>query len=96
MENFKFDRIVRTDKSEVYYIYDENRNIGELHIHILINSPSHFTLILDEELTEVDENSILEQIDLDLSNDFDVPYHGYFVNIYRGKFKEEFEVINEE
>ncbi len=96
MNNFKFDRVVRTSYSEVYYIYEEDHNIGELHIHILKNSPSHFTLIIKEELDQVDENTILEQIDLEFSTDFDVPYYGYYINIYRGNFKEEYEVINEE
>lgn len=95
MDKFVFDRIVRTAYSEVYAIYDEEMHIGELHLHVLKNSPSRFTLILDKDVDEADENSILEQIDLELANDFDVPYNGYYINIFRGTLEDEYEIINE-
>jgi len=95
MEKYVFDRVVRTSYSEVYVIYDEDLQIGELHLHVLKNSPSRFTLILDKEVDEVEENSILEQIDLELANDFDVPYHGYYINVFRGTLEDEYEIIND-
>ena len=95
MEKFNFDRIVRTSYSEVYYIYDEDIRIGELHMHILKNSASRFTLILDKDVSSVDENSLLEQIDLELANDFDVPYFGYYINVFRGVLEDEYEVVND-
>ena len=95
MEKFNFDRIVRTSYSEVYYIYDEDIHIGELHMHILKNSASRFTLILDKDVSSVDENSLLEQIDLELANDYDVPYFGYNINVFRGVLEDEYEVVND-
>lgn len=95
MERFNFDRIIRTSYSEVYYIYEDNSHIGELHIHVLKNSPSHFTLILDTDVKDDAENSILEQIDLGIANDFDVPYHGYYIRVFRGTLEDDYEIINE-
>lgn len=95
MERVLFDRIIRTNYSEVYLIYSDDMQIGELHLHILKNSPSRFTLILDKSVPESDENTILEQIDLELANDFDVPYHGYYINIFRGTLEDEYEIIND-
>lgn len=95
MERVLFDRIIRTSYSEVYLIYSDDIQIGELHLHILKNSPSRFTLILDKTVSDSDENSILEQIDLELANDFDVPYHGYYINVFRGTLEDEYEIIND-
>lgn len=95
MERVLFDRIIRTNYSEVYLIYSDDIQIGELHLHILKNSPSRFTLILDKAVSDSDENSILEQIDLELANDFDVPYHGYYINVFRGTLEDEYEIIND-
>lgn len=95
MERVLFDRIIRTSYSEVYLIYSDDIQIGELHLHILKNSPSRFTLILDKAVSDSDENSILEQIDLELANDFDVPYHGYYINVFRGTLEDEYEIIND-
>ncbi len=95
MERVLFDRIIRTSYSEVYLIYSEDIRVGELHLHILKNSPSRFTLILDKNVSDSDENSILEQIDLELANDFDVPYHGYYINVFRGTLEDEYEIIND-
>lgn len=95
MERFFFDRIVRTAYSEVYYIYDEDVHIGELHMHILKNSASRFTLILDKDVTDIVENTLLEQIDLNLANDFDVPYYGYYINVFKGTLEDEYEIIND-
>ena len=64
-------------------------------MHILKNSASRFTLVLDKDVSSADENSLLEQIDLELANDFDVPYFGYYINVFRGVLEDEYEVVND-
>jgi hypothetical protein len=65
----KLSRLVRTVSSEVYIIWDEDRRIGQLHLHFA-HDTIHATLLFEVDLSMTEEEDLLTQIDEDIVSSY--------------------------
>lgn len=65
----KLSRLVRTVSSEVYIIWDEDRRIGQLHLHFA-HDTIHATLLFEVDLSMTEEEDLLAQIDEDIVSSY--------------------------
>ncbi len=87
MIDFKLSRLVRTQTSEVYLVWDsEEHRIGQVHLHYLPDS-IHVTLVLEMDLTRTDEEALLAAIDEDVASSYLPSFdrEDMFVTIFRGE-----------
>jgi hypothetical protein len=87
MIDFKLSRLVRTQSSEVYLIWDsEEHRIGQVHLHYLPDS-IHVTLMLEMDLSRTDEEALLAAIDEDIASSYLPSFdrEDLFVTIFRGE-----------
>jgi hypothetical protein len=67
--SFKLSRLVRTVSSEVYVIWDEDRRVGQLHLHFA-HDTIHATLLFEVDLSMTEEDDLLQQIDEDIVSSY--------------------------
>ena len=61
--NYKMTRLVRTQTSEIYLIWDDDRRLGQLDLHFA-HDTIHGTLILEQDLSQEQEEGLVAQIDV--------------------------------
>lgn len=85
-EKFKLSRLVRTVSSEIYMIWEGERRIGQLHLH-LAHYTVHITLMLEEDLSLSEEELLLEKIDEDIVSSYLPSFEReeMLVTIFRGE-----------
>jgi hypothetical protein len=62
---FRFTRLVRTQASEIYLIWEEGNRVGQLDLHYA-NETVYATVILEADLSVTSEEELLAQIDDDI------------------------------
>jgi len=65
----KLSRLVRTVSSEVYVIWDDERRMGQLHLHFA-HDTIHATLLFEVDLSMTEEEELLQQIDEDIVSSY--------------------------
>ena len=63
--SYKMTRLVRTQTSEIYLIWEEDRRIGQLDLHYA-HDTIHGTLILEADMSIEQEEGLIAQIDDDI------------------------------
>lgn len=83
--SFRLTRLVRTQSSEIYIIWDEDRRIGQVDIHYA-HDTIHATLILEANLPIEQEEGLIAQIDDDIVHSYMPSFdrEDFLVTVFRG------------
>jgi hypothetical protein len=84
--NFKLTRLVRTQTSEIYLIWDDDRRIGQLDLHYA-HDTIHGTLILESDLSIEQEEGLIAQIDDDVVHAYLPSFdrEDFLITVFRGE-----------
>jgi len=84
--SFKLTRIVRTQSSEIFLIWDGERRIGQADIHYA-NDTIHATIILEVDLSVAEEEELLAQIDDDIVSSYLPRFdrEDFVAHVFRGE-----------
>lgn len=84
--SFRLTRLVRTQTSEIYLIWDEERRIGQIDIHYA-HDTIHGTLLLESDLTIDQEEGLIAQIDDDIVHAYLPSFdrEDFLVTVFRGE-----------
>ena len=87
----KLVRVVRTDTSEVYIIWQEDTRLGQVDIHYGYDL-IHATLILEKDLTPEQQGDLVDQIDQDIVSSHLPQFarEDFLVTVFRGTEMESF------
>lgn len=87
----KMVRVVRTDTSEVYIIWQDDSRLGQVDIHLGLDLV-HATLILEKELTAEQQADLVDQIDQDIVSSHLPQFarEDFLVTVFRGAELESF------
>ena len=86
--HYRLSRLVRTQSSEIFLIWEEDRRIGQLDLHFAVESRTvHGTLILEADLPVRTEEELLAQIDDDIVSSFLPSFEreDFLVTVFRGE-----------
>lgn len=83
---YRLSRLVRTQSSEVFLIWEEDRRIGQLDLHYA-HTTIHATLILEADLPVNVEEELLSQIDDDAVSSYLPSFEreDFLVTVFRGE-----------
>ena len=83
---FRLTRLVRTNSSEIYLIWEENNRVGQLDLHFA-HDTIHATLILEADLSVTSEEELLTQIDEDVVSSYLPSFdrNDFLVTVFRGE-----------
>ena len=83
---FRLTRLVRTNSSEIYLIWEENNRVGQLDLHFA-HDTIHATLILEADLSVPLEEELLTQIDEDIVSSYLPSFdrNDFMVTVFRGE-----------
>ena len=83
---FRFTRLVRTQSSEIYLIWEEENRVGQLDLHYA-GETVHATLILEADLSVTSEEELLTQIDEDVVSSYLPSFDrtDFLVTVFRGE-----------
>ncbi len=83
---FRLMRLVRTDSSEIYVIWEGEERVGQIDLHYA-RETIHATLILETNLSITSEKELLEQIDQDVVSSYLPIFErdNLLISIYRGE-----------
>ena len=89
MENsyrYRLSRLVRTQSSEIFLVWEEDRRIGQLDLHYA-NDTIHATLVLEADLPVNTEEELLAQIDEDIISSYLPSFdrEDFLVTVFRGE-----------
>ncbi|BDI28054.1 hypothetical protein CCAX7_001050 [Capsulimonas corticalis] len=89
MENtyrYRLSRLVRTQSSEIFLIWDDDRRIGQLDLHYA-HDTIHATLVLEADLPVNTEEELLSQIDEDIVSSYLPSFdrEDFLVTVFRGE-----------
>jgi hypothetical protein len=89
MENhyrYRLSRLVRTQSSEIFLVWDEDRRIGQLDVHYA-HDTIHATLVLEADLLVNTEEELLAQIDEDIVSSYLPSFdrEDFLVTVFRGE-----------
>ncbi len=84
--NYKLTRLVRTQSSEIYLIWDEDRRLGQLDLHFA-HDTIHGTLILEADLSVEQEEGLIAQIDDDVVHAYLPSFdrEDFLITVFRGE-----------
>ncbi len=87
----KMVRVVRTDTSEVYIIWQEDVRLGQADIHYGLDL-IHATLVLEKDLTTEQQSDLVDQIDQDIVSSHLPQFarEDFLVTVFRGSELESF------
>ena len=86
--HYRLSRLVRTQSSEIYLIWEEDRRVGQLDLHFAIESRTvHATLVLEADLPVSVEEELLAQIDDDIVSSYLPSFEreDFLVTVFRGE-----------
>ena len=86
--HYRLSRLVRTQSSEIFLIWEEDRRIGQLDLHFAIESRTiHATLVLEADLPVTVEEELLAQIDDDIVSSYLPSFEreDFLVTVFRGE-----------
>lgn len=84
--NFRMTRLVRTQSSEIYLIWDDDRRLGQLDIHYA-HDTIHATLVLEADLPIEQEEGLIAQIDDDIVQSYlpNFDREDFLITVFRGE-----------
>jgi hypothetical protein len=87
----KLVRVVRTDTSEVYIIWQDDTRLGQVDIHYGYDL-IHATLVLEKDLTPEQQGDLVDQIDQDIVSSHLPQFarEDFLVTVFRGTEMESF------
>ena len=82
---FKMTRLVRTQTSEIYLIWEDERRIGQIDLHYA-HDTIHGTLILETDLSMDQEGELISQIDDDIVHAYLPSFdrEDFLITVFRG------------
>ena len=84
MDDFTFEREVRTPYSEAYTIQEAKRMVGRVDIHFA-DDIVHLAVAVDESLTQEAIQEIINTIDEDLLDAVGITREGFVVHVFQGR-----------
>lgn len=83
---FRFTRLVRTQSSEIYLIWEEENRVGQLDLHYQ-GETIYATMILEADLSVTSEEELLTQIDDDVVASYLPSFDrtDFVVTVFRGE-----------
>ncbi len=83
---FKITRLVRTQTSEIYLLWDDDRRLGQLDLHYA-HDTIHATLVLEADLPIDQEEGLIAQIDDDIVHSYLPSFdrEDLLITVYRGE-----------
>ena len=83
---FRMTRVVRTNSSEIYLIWEDETRVGQLDLHFA-HDTIHATLILENDLPVELEEELLTQIDEDIVSSYLPSFdrNDFLVTVFRGE-----------
>ncbi|HEY3331553.1 MAG TPA: hypothetical protein VGK19_16100 [Capsulimonadaceae bacterium] len=83
---FRLSRLVRTQSSEIFLIWEEDKRVGQLDVHYAQDT-IHATLVLEADLTPETEEELLSQIDEDVVSSYLPSFdrEDFLVTVFRGE-----------
>jgi hypothetical protein len=83
---FRLTRLVRTNSSEIYLIWEDNNRVGQVDLHFA-HDTIHATLILEADLSVTSEEELLTQIDEDIVSSYLPSFErdDFLVTVFRGE-----------
>ncbi|MDR3711088.1 MAG: hypothetical protein P4L33_22525 [Capsulimonadaceae bacterium] len=83
---YRLSRLVRTQSSEIFLIWEEDKRIGQLDVHYAQDT-IHATLVLEADLTPETEEELLSQIDEDVVSSYLPSFdrEDFLVTVFRGE-----------
>ena len=84
--SYRLTRLVRTQTSEIYLIWDEDRRLGQLDLHYA-HDTIHGTLIREGDLTLEQEEGLIAQIDDDIVQAYLPSFdrEDFLITVFRGE-----------
>jgi hypothetical protein len=84
--SYRLTRLVRTQTSEIYLIWDEDRRLGQLDLHYA-HDTIHGTLILEGDLSLEQEEGLIAQIDDDIVQAYLPSFdrEDFLITVFRGE-----------
>ncbi len=83
---YRLSRLVRTQSSEIFLIWEDDRRIGQLDLHYA-HTTIHATLLLEADLPVNTEEELLSQIDDDIVSSYLPSFEreDFLVTVFRGE-----------
>ena len=83
---FKLTRLVRTQSSEIYLMWDGEKRIGQIDVHYA-HDTIHATVIFETDLTVSEEEELLAQIDDDIVSSYLPRFEreDFVAHVFRGE-----------
>lgn len=83
---FKITRLVRTQTSEIYLLWDDDHRLGQLDLHYA-HDTIHATLVLEADLPIEQEEGLIAQIDDDIVHSYLPSFdrEDLLITVYRGE-----------
>ncbi len=83
---FRLTRLVRTNSSEIYLIWEEQNRVAQLDLHYAADT-IHATLILESDLSVTSEEELLSQIDEEIVTSYlpNFERNDFIVTVFRGE-----------
>jgi hypothetical protein len=83
---FKLTRLVRTNTSEIYLIWDGEKRMGQIDLHYA-HDTIHATIVFESDLTVSDEEELLAQIDDDIVSSYMPRFEreDFVAHVFRGE-----------
>jgi hypothetical protein len=83
---FRMTRLVRTQTSEIYLLWDEDRRLGQLDLHYA-HDTIHGTLVLEADLPIEQEEGLIAQIDDDIVQAYLPSFdrEDFLITVFRGE-----------
>ncbi|MDQ2799665.1 MAG: hypothetical protein M3Y13_08500 [Armatimonadota bacterium] len=85
---YRLSRLLRTQSSEIFLIWEEDRRIGQLDLHYAQDARTiHATLVLEADLPVNTEEELLAQIDDDIVSSYLPSFEreDFLVTVFRGE-----------
>ncbi|MDX1933938.1 MAG: hypothetical protein SFU56_15165 [Capsulimonadales bacterium] len=84
--SYRLTRLVRTQTSEIYLIWDGDQRIGQIDLHFA-HDTIHGTLILEADLTVEQEEGLIAQIDDDIVHSYLPSFdrEDFLITVFRGE-----------
>jgi hypothetical protein len=83
---FKLTRLVRTQSSEIYLVWDGDRRVGQIDVHYA-KETIHATVIFEADLSVQEEEELLGQIDDDIVSSYLPRFEreDFVAHVFRGE-----------
>ncbi len=86
MGHYKLSRLVRTQTSEIYLIWEEDRRVGQIDLHYAQDT-IHATILFETDLDMAEEEEILAMVDDDIVSSYMPRFDrdDFVAHVFRGE-----------